>query len=73
MRYRVYSVRQQCGFALPKFAFHLSFHHHGTGIFESYWFSVQADHIEALFEMTVPYTARSICAPRQWLKEAGDW
>ena len=54
--YRVYSVRLLFGFALPKFAYRSSIHHHETGISAFCWSSVLADHIEALFEMTVPYT-----------------
>ena len=71
--HRVYSVRLQCGFALPEFAFRLSALRRETGISGSYWSSKLADHIGALSEMTVPYTVRSLCAPRQWIEEAGDW
>jgi hypothetical protein len=71
--HRVYSVRLLFAVALPEFAYRSSSHHHGTGISGFCLTSVQADHIEALFGMTVPYTGRRKCVPRQWTRKVGDW
>jgi hypothetical protein len=43
-------------FALAKFAYRSSIHRHETGNSRFCWSSAQADHIEALSEMTVLYT-----------------